>query len=253
MTGPLVGRVVLVTRPREQAGELTSLLREHGAVVLEAPAIVLEPPAPGSALDEAIRDAAAGAYEWIVFTSASGVEAWFAGAGKGTAGHPRARIAAVGSGTADALRGHGRSPDLVPSTFTTAALGKAFPEGRGRVLLARADIANDQLEAILRSKGWDPVRVDAYRVVPASGLPEEVHRALDEGRVDAVTFTSASTVEGFLRLAGDARDLAVACIGPVTADAARRAGLSVDAVADPHTVEGLVGALERVFSDGGEE
>jgi uroporphyrinogen III methyltransferase/synthase len=137
----------------------------------------------------------------------------------------------------------------VPAEFTTEALAAAFPEGAGRVLLARADLATADLEEALRAKGWDPARVDAYRVRLAEALPASVAYALRDGRVDAVTFTSPSTVEGFVRLADGPRPPAV-CIGPVTSEAARRAGFEVAAEAAPHTEEGLVDALVGALGHG---
>ncbi|HEX2030028.1 MAG TPA: uroporphyrinogen-III synthase [Actinomycetota bacterium] len=247
MSGSLADRTVLVTRPRPQAEELSALLRRRGARVVEAPTIRLEPPPPGGPLDGAVADAAAGGFAWVVFTSAAGVAAWAERAAAVGADGPRARVAAVGSGTAEALRRTGISADLVPERFTTEALAAAFPEGTGRVLLPRADLAAADLEDGIRRRGWDPVRVDAYRTAFEQALPGEARRALDEGRVDAVTFTSASTVEGFRRLAGAVRGPAVVCIGPVTAQAAREAGFEVDAMADPHTVEGLVEAVARAL------
>lgn len=243
----LRGRVVLVTRSRERAGELSALLRDRGAVPLEAPAIRIEPVAEGGPLDRAVEDAARGAFEWIVFTSAEGVEAWFKRAAALGASPPRGRIASVGSGTAAALEARGAPADLVPRTYTTAALGTELPAGTGRVLLPRADIAPSGLEEALRDRGWTPVRVDAYRSRPERSLPPEASRALRDGSVDAVVFTSRSTVEGFVGMAGGAGNAAVICIGPVTAEAAREAGLRVAAVAEPHTLEGVVTALERVL------
>ena len=247
MRGSLAGRTVVVTRPRAQAEELSARLRARGARVLEAPTIRLEPPAAGGPLDRVVTEAAGGGFAWVVFTSAAGVAAWTARAGDLGAGDPRARVAAVGPGTAEALRRAGVSIELVPERFTTEALAAAFPRGSGRVLLPRADLATADLEDELRRRGWEPVRVDAYRTAFEPELPGEVRRALDRRGVDAVTFTSASTVEGFRRLAGTVRGAAVACIGPVTAEAARRAGFPVDAVADPHTVEGLVEAVARAL------
>jgi uroporphyrinogen-III synthase len=247
--GSLAGKVVLVTRPRDHDGGLMELLRERGAVPISAPTIRLEPVREGGPLDTAIRDTAMGGYLWVVFTSATGVEAWFeraAALGFDTRGL-RAHVAAVGSGTADALRGWGIIPDLLPRTFTTAALGRAFPRGSGKVLLPRADIAPPELHDALKRKGWTVVRVNAYRTRPVRSLPVEVRRALDEGRVDAVAFTSASTVEGFVGMAGAVRGPRVVCIGPVTARAARSAGFRVHAVARPHTIEGLVEGLERAL------
>ena len=253
MRANLKDRVIVVTRPREDAGDLATLLEGRGATVLLSPAIELAP-APAEDLDKAARDLAEGRYAWAVFTSQAGVEALLPRFADPDRNFP-ARVAAVGEGTAGALRRFGVAPDLVPRTFTTAALGRAFPRGSGRVLLARADIAPDGLEAAVAAKGWTPVRVDAYRTRLVRWLPAEVQRALAAGEVDAVTFTSVSTVEGFVAGARSALDAApreprAVCIGPVTADAARAAGFKVASVAQPHTIEGLVTALERTLRPG---
>jgi uroporphyrinogen-III synthase len=182
-----------------------------------------------------------------VFTSPKTAEVWFTRARALRASGIASRVAAIGDGTAEALRGHGQEPDLVPATFTTEALGRAFPRGKGRVLLPRADIATPDLEEALREKGWTPVRVTAYRTTVPRSLPAEARRALEDRRVDAIVFTSASTVDGFVELAGVVNGPKVVCIGPVTARAARDAGFRVDAVAHPHTVEGLVSAVERAL------
>ncbi|MGH2547006.1 MAG: uroporphyrinogen-III synthase, partial [Actinomycetota bacterium] len=239
----------LVTRPGPQGASLARRLRGLGAEAIEAPTIAVEGPGQGGDLDDAIRDAAGGRFAWTVFTSAAGVRAWFERAEALGIGAPASAVAAVGEATADSLRAAGVRPSMVPAEFTTEALAAAFPEGAGRVLLARADLATGDLEEALRAKGWDPVRVDAYRVLLAEALPALAAEALREGRVDAATFTSPSTVEGFVRLADGPRPLAV-CIGPVTAEAARRAGLEVVAEAAPHTEEGLVDALVRALGHG---
>jgi uroporphyrinogen-III synthase len=245
--GPLAGRVVLVTRPAEQAVDLAARLRALGAEPLIAPTIRVAPPEAGGDLDAAIRGAAAGRYAWIVFTSAAGVTGWSERAAAVAAGAVPARLAAVGPTTAEAVRAAIREPDLIPPIFTTAALAEAFPTGRGAVLLPRADLATDELEEALRRKGWSPVRVDAYRVSLLESIPPGARRALEEERVDAITFTSPSTVEGFVTLAGVPRRPSIVCIGPVTAEAARGAGFDVAAVADPHTTEGLVEAVGRAL------
>lgn len=247
--GPLAGKVVLVTRPRDDDGGLASALRERGAVPIVAPAIRIGRARPGGRFDTAVRDAAMGGYDWVLFTSAVGVAAWFeraAGLGFDARGL-RAHVAAVGSMTSEALRARGIVADLVPRAFTTAALGRAFPRGSGKVLLPRADIAPPELQDTLLRKGWTVVRVDAYRTRPVRALPPAARRALQAGEVDALAFTSASTVEGFVRVAGVVKGPRVACIGPVTARAARAAGFAVHAVARPHTIEGLVDALERAL------
>jgi uroporphyrinogen-III synthase len=201
-------------------------------------------------LAAAQREAAGGAFAWVVFTSASGVRAWFRAAeAMGGDARPQARIAVVGTGTAEALREGGVEPDLIPPTFTTAALGEAFPEGSGRVLLPRADLATGELELSLVAKGWTPLQVDAYRIELEEGLPEHVVTALAEGRVDAVTFTSESTVTGFAGATAE-RPSAV-CIGPVTAAAARREGFPVGGIAEPHTVDGLIDAVVGLLGPSG--
>jgi uroporphyrinogen-III synthase len=248
----LRGKVVLVTRAHSQAGVLAAMLNDRGASPILAPAIRILP-ALGRDLTEAVRELVGGAFEWVIFTSPSGVEALLVRLDP-VAGVP-ARVAAIGEGTASALTQWGIEPALVPSAFTTEALATAMPRGSGRVLLARADIASKELESALATKGWTPVRVDAYRTVLSDELPAPAEEALRDGRVDVVTFTSASTVDGFVKMVGSImsegpRWPLVACIGPVTAGRARETGLPVDAVADPHTIEGLVAALERLFASG---
>jgi uroporphyrinogen-III synthase len=241
----LAGRTILVTRPAEQAAPLVHELERRGARVLIAPTIRLVP-ARSAALTRALKDLAAGRFDWITLTSRTTVDVL---RGRLDPRDLRAKVAVIGEGTAAAFRGWaGREPDLQPATFTTSALARAFPRGSGRVLTARADIAPDGLEDALEGKGWEPVRVDAYRTVFARSLPRHAHDALRLGEVDAVTFTSASTVEGFVNALGGARGAPkVVCIGPVTAAAARRAGLRPAAVARPHTSEGLVAAIERAL------
>lgn len=255
---PLAGRVVMITRARREAGRLASELRRRGATPLIAPAIRIEP-APAGELDRALRDLAGGAFDWIVLTSSAGARAVLGRLrrlGLRLPAGGTVRIAAVGAGTARALRAGGVEPDLVPPTFTTAALAEAMPAGPGRALLARADIAPEALEDALAARGWSTVRVDAYRTALARRMPGEAARALDAGEVDAVTFTSASTVRGLVGMAGSRAGLLregdgrprVVCIGPVTADQATASGLPVDAVASPHTIEGLVAAVERALA-----
>jgi uroporphyrinogen-III synthase len=242
----LAGRTIIVTRPAEQAAPLARELERRGARVLVAPTIRLMP-ARSAALTAALRELAAGRFDWITLTSAATVDVL-----RDRLGSPddvRVKVAAIGEGTAQAFRRWARrDPDLQPATFTTAALARAFPRGSGRVLCARADIAPEGLEEALARKGWAAVRVDAYRTVFATSLPRETRDALRRGDVDAVTFSSASTVGGFVNALGAAKGTPrVVCIGPVTAAAARDAGLQPAAVAKPHTIEGLVAALERAL------
>lgn len=246
-TGRLRGRVVLVTRPADQSASLVNYLDRSGARAIVAPAIEIVP-ARSAALTTALRDLAAERFTWITLTSRATVE--MLAARLSSPEDVRARVAAIGEGTAGAFTAwSGREPDLVPPSFTTTALARAFPRGHGRVLCARADIAPEGLEDALAAKGWTPTRVDAYRTKMPHTLPREAREALRDGVVDAVTFTSASTVRGFVGALGAVKGAPkVVCIGPVTAREARAHGLTVHAVATPHTIEGLAAALERVFT-----
>jgi uroporphyrinogen-III synthase len=237
---------VLVTRPREQAGELARALRRRGAAVIVAPAIEILP-VRSAALTRALRQLADGRFAWVTITSPRTVDVLREHLRPRDV---RAKVAAIGEGTREAFRTWARrEPDLVPKTFTTSALARAVPRGEGRVLCPRADVAPEGLEDVLASKGWTPTRVDAYRTRFPHSLPDDARDALQRGEVDAITFTSASTVRGFIRAIGVVRGAPkVACIGPVTAREARAHGLSVHAVANPHTVEGLVAAIERALA-----
>ena len=243
---PLAGRTVLVTRPADQSVELVRRLRRLGATAIVAPTIEIVP-ARSAPLTAALHDLSAGRFAWITLTSRATVEMLASRLDSPSA--VRAKVAAIGEGTSTAFRAWARRrPDLMPTTFTTAGLARAFPRGTGRVLCARADIAPAGLEDALAAKGWSPLRVDAYRTRLARSLPADARATLRDGGIDAITFTSASTVRGFVGAMGVVRgNPKVVSIGPVTAREAREHGLRVSAVARPHTIEGLVAALERVL------
>jgi uroporphyrinogen III methyltransferase/synthase len=266
---PLAGLTVLVPRARDQASGFSALLRARGAEPLEVPTIEIRPVASTARLDQAVRDLAAGRYEWVALTSVNGVAAVRArveALGLGPEVLTTAKVAAVGPATEAVLRDWGVEPDLVPEVATTAALGESFPSpstggpprrspgpprvGSGRVLLARADLANPELAVLLRDKGWEPTEVVAYHTVPVGSLDPAARRRLDVGEVDWVAFTASSTVEGFLRGYGGPPPpgVRVAAIGPVTADTARAAGIRVAATATDHTIPGLVAAMERAVT-----
>ena len=271
---PLTGLTVLVPRARDQASDFSALLRSRGAEPLEVPTIEIRPVATTGELDRAVEDLAAGHFDWVVLTSVNGVAALRGRAeasGRDPAALGATRVAAVGPATEAALRAWGVAPDLVPEVATTAALGESFPRstggpprrspgpprstggplrGPGRVLLARADLANPELAVILRAKGWEATEVVAYHTVPIGRLDPAARRRLDGGEVDWVAFTASSTVEGFLRGYGGPPPpgVRVAAIGPVTADTARSAGIPVATTATEHTIGGLVEAIEHAVT-----
>ena len=249
----LAGLTVLVPRARDQASQLSALLRARGAEPLEVPTIEIRPVASTAELDRAFQDLAAGRHDWVVLSSVNGVAALRAraeAAGRGPDVLGRARVAAVGPATEADLRDWGVVPDLVPEVATTVGLGHAFPTGTGSVLLARADLANPELGVLLRARGWETTEVVAYHTVPVGTIDPAARRRLDGGEVDWVAFTASSTVEGFLRGYGGPPPptVRVAAIGPVTAGTARSAGIRVAATATEHTIGGLVEAIERAVT-----
>jgi len=248
---PLFGKRIIVTRAREQASGLVERLHELGAGTVELPVIEIGDPADGGA---ALRAAAGrvGDYDWVAFTSANAVSRFFAAlaeVGSDTRALGGRRVAAIGPGTAEALDAAGVRPDLVPERFVAESLLEEFPDGPGRVLLPRAAVARDALPAGLAERGWAVDVVEAYRTAVGQPAPEALAGA---ATAHAVTFTSSSTVTNYLAVAGDIPvPPVVACIGPITADTARAAGLTVDVVAAEHTIEGLVTALIETFGADG--
>jgi uroporphyrinogen III methyltransferase/synthase len=252
MEMPLTGTKVVVTRARGGSAKLIESLEAAGATIIEFPTIEIVDPEAWEPLDNALRDCAAGEYEWVLFASANAVER--------VLGRLRAspeqvfagvKVAAVGPVTAEALVEHGVQPSVVPAKFTGEAVSNEIGPGFGRLLFPRvADGPRAGVEVIMRL-GWAVDEVAAYRnVVARPDVPEA--GAIAAGDFDVVTFTSGSTARNFATLisAGDIGlapqdppDKKVVCIGPSTARVAREAGLRVDAVANDYTVEGLVDAI----------
>ena len=256
---PLHGRSVLVPRTRHQAGRLSARLRELGAEPIEAATIALAPGRHPEELDEQLARMRDGAFSWVGLTSANAIDAiwerlealggdarWFA----------RIRIAAIGSGTAQALADRGLRADLLPKRFTTAGLSDALL-ARGvaaadhpTILLPRADIATPQLSATLTRGGWRVTEVEAYRTVRAEAFDPQVHDALLAGRIDAVALASSSTARNLVELLGGPPhpDVKIVSIGPVTSATCAELGLSVAKEAQPHDLDGLVAAVVEATS-----
>ncbi len=235
--GPLAGRSVAVTRARAQASPLAARLRTLGASVVEAPAIRIEP------LDATLPDLAG--FDLLCVTSPNGARRLLelcrdARDLRGPA------IAAIGPGTADALRAGGIEADIVPARAVAESLVEALA-GRPveRALIARAEQARDVLPDALRERGAEVEILPLYRTV-AEPLADDA-RAAALG-ADYITFTSASAVRFFVEAAGRPDGPQIVSIGPITSDALREHGLEPDIEATEHTPDGLVAALLRAAS-----
>lgn len=252
-TRPLFGKRILVTRARAQASALTEKLTALGAACIEAPVIRIAPPADGyAALDGAIAEL--NAYHWLIFTSVNGVEHFFArlrAAGKDTRALGYAKVAAIGSATAEALRSFGITADLIPEEFRAEAVAEALRPIlplRARILLPRAQEARDVLPDTLRAHGATVDVVAVYETVPETEGGAALAERMMHGDIDIVTFTSSSTVKNLVKLLGNITPLQqtkIACIGPVTADTARSFALAPDIVAEEYTIDGLVSCIKE--------
>jgi uroporphyrinogen III methyltransferase/synthase len=260
---PLFGKRVLVTRAREQAGGAAALLRERGADPVVVPTIEIHPPSDPSAMIDAVQ-VMGERYDWIVLTSANGVDRLWAETkrqGRDARAFGRAKIAAIGPGTAAALERCGITPDVIAKEHrgealaaevlaATAASGAAKP----RVLIARAEVARDVVPDTLRAAGCEVDVVSVYKTrSPPRPLLQALSALLEAGEIDAVTFTSSSTVEHLCdALEARAAELlaktCVASIGPITTETAKKRQIRVDVMAAEYTIPGLVAALEKHFA-----
>ena len=259
---PLFGRRVLVTRTRKQASKLSAALRELGAAVVEAPTIEVVPPADPGPLNQAAANI--GQYDWLLFTSVNGVDAFFealAGAGKDVRALSGLMLGAIGPATAQALRERGLVPDVIARSFVAegllAALGEQQLKGK-RVLLPRAKQARELLPQTLREWGAMVDVVPAYETVPPAGAKELLAQALSDG-LDVLTFTASSTVTNFMALLDEADqarvreltnsgEIKVASIGPITTQTCADLGLAVHITPDAYTIDALVDALIAHFA-----
>lgn len=239
---PLAGRTVVVTRAAHRAGAFGDLLHAAGATVLEVPLVEIVDVAAVDELAAAI--AALTERDWLVITSPEGAER-----ARRAANDPRgvvAQVAAVGATTAQVF---GRA-DLVPASQRAAGLVAEFPDPPGpgaRVLVVQARGGTDELVTGLEQLGWHVARIDSHLSLPV--VPDEAARSAVV-RADAVAFTSGSQARAWALAFGAATPPVVVAIGPQTAADARAAGLQVTAVADEHSLDGVVTALVSVFAGG---
>jgi uroporphyrinogen III methyltransferase / synthase len=250
-TGSLFGRRVLITRTGAQALSFAHALLRRGAEPIVAPTIAFEPPDDADAAQRALD--ALDSFSWLVFTSQNGVDAFFerlAARNVDARALGGVRVAAIGERTAERLQSYGIRADVVPAAFVAEEVARAVIDRSRpgqRVLVYRAQEARDALPRMLEDANLVVTVVPAYKTV----VPSDPGFAAKTARADVLTFTSASTVKGFAALLGgnDAAARAsqgkrVACIGPITANAATEIGLNVDVVAERYTTAGLLAALD---------
>ena len=244
MSSSLDGKRIVVTRPADQAESFCAGLEALGAEAIRLPVIRTESLHDPGRLDRALSTLSN--YDWVIFTSVNGVrhalhrlEGRFPGTVK---------VAAIGPATQRALEQHGVRCAFVPEEYIAEHIASGLTAVRGaNILLLRAVSARKALGTQLRYRGAHVEDVSAYRTVAVRPSLDRLHAA-----VDAITFTSSSTAQEFHALVGSHSphlDTAViACIGPITAAAARELGYSVDVIARPYTTGGLLSALEHHFA-----
>ncbi|MGE5595414.1 MAG: uroporphyrinogen-III C-methyltransferase [Hyphomicrobiales bacterium] len=245
--GPLAGRRIVVTRARAQASDLAARLDALGAHVIEAPVIATRP------LPENIPvECVAGCWDWIVFTSANGVEAFFLAldnAGIDTRALHGAKVASIGGATTAALAVRGVRPDFVPSRATSDVLAGELPRVNGaRIYLPVSNLTDDRLVNALRKRGGKVDKAAAYETIPQ---PLDAERLREVAEADAVTFTSASTAKYLARALGDARlpeGAKLVSIGEQTSKAVRECFGRVDREAAGPSLDALIEALREVLA-----
>lgn len=258
---PLFGKRIVVTRTREQASELVSLLSENGAYCLEHATISIHPPDSWVETDEAIANLQR--FDWILFTSINAIHHFFKRLrekGKDCRDLHGVAIAAIGRVTADILLEHGISADLVPTSFTGDGLAAAMVdqgvEGK-KILIPRALKARKVLEERLRSSGGHVVIAPVYQNVPPVYEGTVLREEIKKGEVDMVTFTSSSTVTNFVSMLNVSnneelqdllQDVKIAVIGPVTAKTALSFGMTIAAQPESFTIVDMVDSIVDCFS-----
>jgi len=237
---------IVITRARAQADGFAEKLSAAGFEPIFFPVIEIRPIENNATLERALSKL--GCYDWVIFTSVNAVDVVFR---QVTAPLP-VRVAAIGPKTADALRACGVTPDFVPEEYVAESILPGLGDLRGKwVLLPRAEIARKALPEAIADVGGIAHEIAVYKTLPAQTDAQGV--AVLKSGVDWITFTSPSTVQNFVeivyqekmdpfQLAGNPN---IACIGPITEQAARAAGFRVDLVAEQYTTEGLISALQN--------
>ncbi len=250
---PLFGQRILVTRPQSQAAALAEPLLQRGADVLRQPAIEIAPPADWQAVDRSIAELGAG--DTLVFNSRNGVRFFldrFFQSGRDGRDLAGICLAAVGAKTAETLTDYRLRADVVPAAFHAEGLlealqakGRGRPAG-GRIVILRASRGRDALAPALRDAGHAVQQLVVYQNRDVRQADPQVTQQLEEGRIDWVTVTSSAIAESLIAMFGDRlQRTRLVSISPITSETLRRHGFQVAAEADPHSMSGVVQAIER--------
>ncbi|MDZ7665960.1 MAG: uroporphyrinogen-III C-methyltransferase [Desulfotignum sp.] len=257
---PLFGKRIVITRARAQASNLVADLTRLGAHCIEIPTIRIEPPADNTPLIDAVHRIKE--YDWLIFTSVNGVKYFFDtlfGLGKDVRILGHLNFACIGPVTKQRLADYGIISDILPDTYRAESVVEAFStagiSGKS-VLLPRAKKARTILPEELAKMGANVDEVTAYVTVLEQDAGAELNHLLEKGQIDAVTFTSSSTVTNFMSLLPSnksvdlMKDVTLASIGPITSDTIRTFGLKPTVEADAYTIDGLVSALLTHYAPG---
>jgi uroporphyrinogen-III synthase len=255
--GPLAGKRIVVTRAHRQAEGLSSLLRDFGAEIVEAPVIEIRPPDSFDALDAALQEILQ--YDWLILTSVNGVEALFSRLeplGMSVDSLQHLKIAAIGPATEERIQDHGLVVDIVPPHYVAEEVVRSLRKlVKGeKVLIVRAKVARDVIPEELRHFGTQVDVVEAYQTVVPDDANQRLQAIFSQRPVpDAITFTSSSTVKNFLSvivgtdIPAKLTNVKFASIGPVTSETLREYSLPVHIEADEYTMDGLAQAIVRLL------
>jgi len=258
---PLLGKRIIVTRARQQASDLSSRLLDLGAECLEFPTIKVVSADDTVPLDDAVQNLSA--YDWIIFTSVNGVKFFFDhlfGSDKDVRALNHLHTAAIGPATAEKLFEYGLKSDIIPKNYRAESVVEAFRKEKldgKKILLPRAGEARPVLPVELRKMGAQVDEVPAYQTLKVTDRAPELIEALNQKKIDVVTFTSSSTVRNFLELLPHNEavrmldGVTVACIGPITAETAASSGLQISITATEFTIPGLCDAIVDFFTAAG--
>ena len=257
---PLSGRCFVLTRPKERMDALADQLRARGADVIELPVIETRPLPVSEKIQQTFEKLAKRDYDCLVFTSPAGVHTFFemlCDGGYDARVLGNVTLAVIGSGTKSALREYGLTADLMPEVYDGASLGTLLGEklpDKSRVLIARSAIGNPKLVTCMRRRAEELEKTISvtdlaiYETVAKQNELISVAHLLEQEEINGVFFTSASTVQAFLQTNPlvDPTRVCALCIGEMTAQAAREAGMDVH-VAQEASIEGLVELAERLY------